>query len=198
MRSHALAALVACLLAGCTRDAGPAVDIDPADTAVAAADASDATPPSAVPATPAVDAAALATDAADTMPPVEPPATPTAPGGDAIDAIDAGDPLRCARMVIDGPRAAGCDALPAEVLAFLDRRASCEHWRGEPYAEPAELAAADPQGRAALEARRDEIVRNANDECRGTDATLAALRRRHASDLALRGLLAAFEDRIEY
>lgn len=113
------------------------------------------------------------------------------------DAGSAPDPLRCARLVLDAPRASGCDALPADVLAFLDRRVSCEHWRGEPYAEPAELAAADPPRRAELEQRRDEIVRNVNDECGGTDVALAALRRRYATDPMLHELLGAFEDRIE-
>lgn len=194
MRSYGFAVLVACALAGCRRDAVPAETSRHGDDVPAVAAPDDAQDPVADRAMPVPDASKHEGDARESSPFAD---LSIPPSWSRDDAEYAADPLRCARMVRHAARAEGCDALPADVLAFLDRRASCEHWRGEPYVEPAELAAADPDERAALQARRDEIVRNARDECRGTDAALAVLRQRYAADGALQNLFGAFDDRIE-
>ena len=122
------------------------------------------------------------------------------PPADARASIDADAdvdpaPLRCADYG-DGKRGAGCD-LPADVLAFLDGRAMCEHWRGEPYAEPSELAAADPDARKGLEQRRQQVIDNANEACRGTDAALAALKAAHAGDPRVLRLLGGLDAQVE-
>lgn len=71
---------------------------------------------------------------------------------------------------------------PAEVTAFMVDRDGCDHFRGEePY---------DAERRAYLEASIREL-------CIGTDARLARLRQRYASDPDVMAALAQYEDRIE-
>lgn len=80
------------------------------------------------------------------------------------------------------PAHVGARGLPADVAAFIERRDSCDHFRGEePY--DAERAA---HIKAALAA-----------SCTGTDRELAALRRKYAADPHLMGRLSRYEDRIE-
>lgn len=71
---------------------------------------------------------------------------------------------------------------PDEVTAFMVERDGCDHFRGEhPY---------DAERRAYLE---DSIAQL----CAGTDAKLAALRRRYGGNPAVIAALDAYEDRIE-
>ncbi len=72
--------------------------------------------------------------------------------------------------------------LPKEVQQYVDRRESCDHWRGEPPF--------DAQ-------RQNEINRNVCAACVGSDARLAALKRKYRSDPAVMAALAEFEERIE-
>ena len=82
----------------------------------------------------------------------------------------------------------GWCALPAEVRAFVDDRDACDHFRSEPW--PASDADADG-------ARRKEIVEGIRTTCAGTDARLAELKTRYATDAAVMAVLAGFEARIE-
>jgi hypothetical protein len=114
--------------------------------------------------------------------PADSTAAPDAPAPEsAADAVApataATDPMHCARMELNEPRPAGC-AYPADVLAFLDARANCEHWLGEPDFS---------------EARRREIASAVEETCTGLDTRLEALRLAHAGDAATRELLAALE-----
>ena len=81
--------------------------------------------------------------------------------------------------------AAGCAAPPAPDLAtFLERRAACDHLRGEIPDPP------DP-------ARMREIEQQTARYCTGSDAQLALLKARYRDDPVVTRQLAAFEPRIE-
>jgi hypothetical protein len=73
-------------------------------------------------------------------------------------------------------------ALPAEVRAFITRRDSCDHFRGEEAHDAARAA---------------EIARQLRASCTGTDAALARLKRIHARDRAVQRALARYEARVE-
>ena len=73
-------------------------------------------------------------------------------------------------------------ALPAEVLAFIAQRESCDHFRGE-------------EGYDAE--RRAFLAKALAKTCTGTDRALAALRERFAAQPAVLAALKDFEDRIE-
>lgn len=78
--------------------------------------------------------------------------------------------------------AASADPFPREVTQFMVARDSCDHFRGEePY---------DAERRAYIEENVAEL-------CHGSDATLAMLRRRYATDPAVTAALHGYEDRIE-
>lgn len=72
--------------------------------------------------------------------------------------------------------------LPADVVAFRAKRDECDHFRGE---EPTDAA------RAAF------LEKSLERTCKGTDAALQALRKRHAEDPAAIAALAPYEDDIE-
>ncbi len=72
--------------------------------------------------------------------------------------------------------------LPAEVVAFHERRSLCDHFRGE--------EAYDGQRAAILKA---ELART----CAGTDEALANLRRRYSANPKVIASLRPYEDRIE-
>lgn len=72
--------------------------------------------------------------------------------------------------------------LPPDVASFLARRDRCDHFRGEDSDDPARAA---------------EIRRGLAANCRGTDAELARLRRRYASNAGIRARLNALEGRVE-
>ena len=77
-------------------------------------------------------------------------------------------------------------AAPASVdlAGFLERRATCDHFRGE---------VPDPPDAE----RMREIERQIAATCTGTDAQLAQLKQRYRDDPAVTKQLAAFEPKIE-
>lgn len=79
--------------------------------------------------------------------------------------------------------AAVAQNLPADVAAFVADREQCDHFRGEePY---------DAERGREIDAALDRY-------CRGTDARLAALKKKYAKGPAsVSKMLAGFEDRIE-
>lgn len=80
------------------------------------------------------------------------------------------------------PDAAQLTAFPDEVTSFMVDRDSCDHFRGEePYDEE----------------RRVFLTESIADLCTGTDARLAALRRRYAADQSVIAALRGYEDRVE-
>jgi len=80
---------------------------------------------------------------------------------------------------------AGCAAAPpVDLAAFLERRATCDHLRGEIPDPP------DPQ-------RMREIEQGTAAYCSGTDAQLARLKARYRDDPVVSKQLAEFEPRIE-
>lgn len=72
--------------------------------------------------------------------------------------------------------------LPRDVADFVARRDRCDHFRGEDSVDPARAA---------------DIRRALVANCRGTDAELARLKRRHARDPAIRARLQAYDPRVE-
>jgi hypothetical protein len=79
----------------------------------------------------------------------------------------------------------GCAALPEPVLdTFLQRRAACDHARGE-FPDPP-----DPE-------RVRDVEHQVVEYCTGTDAQLAALKKRYRLDSAVSQRLEAFEPHIE-
>lgn len=95
----------------------------------------------------------------------------------AVDAAQAGEVAEPVANAADGAA-----ALPADVVAFQAKRDECDHFRGE---EPS-----DPARAAFLE---KALART----CKGTDAELTALRKRHAGTPAVVAALAAYEDDVE-
>ena len=72
--------------------------------------------------------------------------------------------------------------LPAEVAAFLERRESCDHWRGE---------------RGYDKERQADIDWAMCQACPGTDAQLARLKKKYAADKAVMQKLSEIEPKIE-
>jgi len=102
-------------------------------------------------------------------------------------AIDAMAPWRPALAgVATALLLAACAAPPAtpDLATFLERRATCDHFRGEVPDPP------DPQ-------RLREVMEQIEVNCKGSDAQLAALRQRYRDDPVVSKQLAQFEDRIE-
>lgn len=80
-----------------------------------------------------------------------------------------------------------CD-YPHEVRAFIDRRAECDHFRGEPW----------PEGDSAYELeRRKELTAAMKTTCGGSDAELARLRARYQGDADVSAALKGLESDIE-
>ena len=75
------------------------------------------------------------------------------------------------------------DATP-DLATFLERRAACDHWRGE---------VPDPPDAA----RMREVVQQTDEWCKGTDAQLAQLKRRYRDDPVVARQLADFEPQVE-
>jgi len=86
--------------------------------------------------------------------------------------------------------ALGACAAPAatgaapDLATFLERRAACDHWRGEVPDPP------DP-------ARMREVVEQTGEWCKGTDAQLARLKQRYRDDPVVSKQLAEFEPQVE-
>jgi hypothetical protein len=70
-----------------------------------------------------------------------------------------------------------------ELVRFLDQREVCDHLRGE---------IPDPADRERLQ----EVIRDINKYCAGTDQQLKALKARFANDAQVMAKLNALEDRI--
>jgi hypothetical protein len=75
-------------------------------------------------------------------------------------------------------------SLPLDVQRFVDRRDTCDHFRGE---------VPDPGDRE----RMAEIRELLSKYCTGTDAELAALRTRYRANGAVIEVLSAYETKIE-
>lgn len=71
---------------------------------------------------------------------------------------------------------------PSEVASFLERRESCDHWRGE-YGY-------DPERQADIEWAVCQT-------CRGTDTELARLKRKYSANPKVAAILDDFEPKIE-
>lgn len=80
------------------------------------------------------------------------------------------------------PAAPAASPQPADVAAFVERRELCDHFRGE---EPYDAE------------RREFIGKNIAALCPGSDAALAALRRKYAGNRQVTDRLSRFELRIE-
>lgn len=82
-----------------------------------------------------------------------------------------------------GPRRDTCD-LPRDVLASVEDRELCDHFRGEPW----------PEGDSdADRTRRRQLVDGVRTNCAGTDRRLAELNSRYAGDARIAALLARYE-----
>lgn len=85
-------------------------------------------------------------------------------------------------VLLLGPQPVSAADLPPDVAAFVARRDRCDHFRGE-NAEDA--------------ARRAAIARVLTANCRGTDAELARLQRRHAGNIAIQDRLNGYDPNVE-
>ena len=80
------------------------------------------------------------------------------------------------------PRQVSAQTLPADVAAFIERRAACDHLRNEePY---------DGSRAADLKTRLAEA-------CAGTDNDLSLLRRKYGGNRRVMDRLSRYEERIE-
>ena len=75
------------------------------------------------------------------------------------------------------------DATP-DLATFLERRAACDHWRGEVPDPP------DP-------VRMREVMQQTGEWCKGTDAQLAQLKKRYRDDPLVSKQLADLEPQVE-
>jgi hypothetical protein len=101
----------------------------------------------------------------------------------AIDAMAAG---RAALAGVAALLLAACATTPAtpDLASFLERRALCDHFRGEVPDPP------DPQ-------RLREVMAQIDISCKGSDAQLAALKQRYRDDPVVSKQLGQLEERIE-
>jgi hypothetical protein len=72
--------------------------------------------------------------------------------------------------------------MPKDVATFLEKRESCDHWRGEEGYD---------------KERRAEIDWSLCQSCPGTDSKLALLKKKYRDDKAMMDKLAEFESEIE-
>lgn len=102
-----------------------------------------------------------------------------------IESAHAGRWRRCAGSSLALVLVAACAAPPTPELAmFLERRAACDHFRGE---------VPDPPDAE----RMREIEQQTAATCTGTDAQLAQLKKRYRDDPVVTKQLAAFEPQVE-
>ncbi len=119
--------------------------------------------------------APLAIAEPDAPPPVKPAPSPTV----TVRAQPA--PRNPLDLPASGDEAA-IEPFPQEVTAFMVDRDGCDHFRGE---EPHDAE------------RRAFIAESVTELCTGTDARLAMLRRRYATDPSVIAALKGYEDRVE-
>ena len=91
-------------------------------------------------------------------------------------------PLLMLLAIGDAVEAKTAVPFPNEVRAFIDRRTSCDHFRGEDSPDPARARQIS-----------DALKRN----CTGTDAQLARLRHRYSKNARVRAALRDYESHIE-
>lgn len=118
--------------------------------------------------------------AARAIPPTESAVTPAAAPSPSANATPVSAPASAPVATVFA--SATAVALPAEVLAFIAQRESCDHFRGE-------------EGYDAE--RRAFLAKALAKTCTGTDRALAALRERFAAQPAVLAALKDFEVRIE-
>ena len=118
--------------------------------------------------------------AARAIPPTESAVTPAAAPAPSANATPVSAPASAPVATVFA--SATAVALPAEVLAFIAQRESCDHFRGE-------------EGYDAE--RRAFLAKALAKTCTGTDRALAALRERFAAQPAVLAALKDFEVRIE-
>jgi hypothetical protein len=85
-------------------------------------------------------------------------------------------------LCLCAPVSAETIKFPSEVANFIERRGSCDHWRGE--------YGSDPE-------RQADIEWAVCQSCRGTDAELARLKRKYSSNPKVVAILDDFEPKIE-
>ena len=76
----------------------------------------------------------------------------------------------------------GCATTPADLASFQERRAKCDHFRGE---------------EAYNDARARFLAEQLGKYCTGTDADLSRLKRKYALDPQRMNTLNAYDERIE-
>ena len=90
--------------------------------------------------------------------------------------------LACFFIMIPAVGFAECHGYPDDIARFLERRALCNHFRGE--------EAYDDQ-------RANFLTRQIDETCTGTDAELRMLTDRYQSEKDFLKLLFEFEERVE-
>ncbi|MDB6141996.1 MAG: hypothetical protein JWP80_1040 [Pseudomonas sp.] len=75
-------------------------------------------------------------------------------------------------------------AVPADLIAFVDKRDACDHLRGE---------LPDPEEQEQLEA----VINDVNQQCKGTDAALQKLKKKYAENASVLQVLNRYEMNIE-
>lgn len=73
-------------------------------------------------------------------------------------------------------------AYPDDVEKFIERRDSCDHFRGEPPYD---------------EARRESLIKHMNELCNGTDAKLANLKNKYKTNKQIIKALSSYVEKIE-
>ena len=84
--------------------------------------------------------------------------------------------------LLPGPQPICAADLPPDVVAFVARRDRCDHLRGEDVEDAV---------------RRLAISRALTANCRGTDAELARLLRRHAGNARVQNRLGGYDSEVE-
>ncbi|HEY0721873.1 MAG TPA: hypothetical protein VGE50_11540 [Gammaproteobacteria bacterium] len=80
------------------------------------------------------------------------------------------------------------DALPAEVVQFIEQRTLCDHFRDEPW----------PEGDSQEERERRTFLSTQLEQlCKGSDERLRLLREHYRGDQKVVEALKGFEDTIE-
>lgn len=78
--------------------------------------------------------------------------------------------------------------VPTDIVAFIDARNACDHWRGESWPEVGD----DPEG-----IRKKQIFDGIRSSCTGTDKHLSALKATYANDPHVMQLLGEYDPDIE-
>lgn len=90
----------------------------------------------------------------------------------------------CLSLMVTVVSALADNLLPRDVQKFVDRREGCDHMRGE-IPDPSEKR------------RMNEVAREINKLCAGSDKELAQLKRKYAANSTIMQILMQFEAGIE-